>query len=69
MFLILFLLYADFGIVAFQLNDLSSPYMKDIDVELEDVFKEQKEGWNNFYDYLHIKVKTRSDFCYLLFYL
>ncbi|XP_044264854.1 CD63 antigen-like, partial [Tribolium madens] len=57
MFLLIFLIYADFGIVAFHLKDVSSPYMKDIDLELENVLREKQEGWKDFFDYIHRKFK------------
>ncbi|KAJ3637134.1 hypothetical protein MTP99_000617 [Tenebrio molitor] len=55
LFLLLFLVYADYGIIAFQLNDKSSPYMKDFGKELSDIFDKPKEDWKRFFDYIQQK--------------
>jgi hypothetical protein len=55
--LLLFLVYADYGIIAFQLNDKSSPYMKDFGKELSDIFDKPKEDWKRFFDYIQQKVR------------
>lgn len=57
LFLLLFLVYADYGIIAFQLNDKSSPYMKDFGKELSDIFDKPKEDWKRFFDYIQQKVR------------
>ncbi|KYB26808.1 Tetraspanin-8-like Protein [Tribolium castaneum] len=57
MFLLIFVIYADFGIVALHLKKASSPYMKDIDVELEKILRKKHKGWDDFYDYIQKKFK------------
>ncbi|XP_063905002.1 CD151 antigen-like [Zophobas morio] len=55
MSLLLFVIYVDYGTVAFLLKSPTSHYMQDFRHELQEMFIDPKENWETFYDYLHQK--------------